>query len=210
MAVFLLIRHGLTDFVDMAISGRMPNVHLSPRGMEQAESLAERLAGAPIKALMSSPLERTRETATPISRRLGIEIRISEMINEVDFGEWTGRRMDELMHSGHWKNYNLFRSGVRIPGGESMPEVQKRIVAQMEILRAEFNDSAVALVSHGDVIRAAVAYYAGIALDLFTRVTIDVASISVISVDDYGARILRVNDTGDFSGWIRHIMDKVA
>ncbi len=210
MAVFLLVRHAITDFVDIAIAGRMANVHLNSQGIDQAEALARRFIAAPIRAIVSSPLERARETAAPLSRRLRMKIRVSELINEVDFGEWTGCRIDTLVGLKEWQKFNLFRSGARIPGGESMAEVQKRVVAQFEDLRTEFKEGAVALVTHGDVIRVAVAYYAGIPLDLFTRITVDPASITAVSVNEHGAGILRLNDTGDFSGWMKHIVGKSA
>jgi probable phosphomutase (TIGR03848 family) len=197
MTTFLLIRHATTDMTDRAVVGWMPNVHLNQKGQEQAERLAGRLAQVPIVAIYSSPLERAFETAAPIAKRLSLQISICEEIGEIQFGDWTGRNFQELDDMSKWKQFNLFRSGTRIPGGELMLEVQARIVVILEQLRERHPSDVVAVVSHGDVVKAAVAHYAGIHLDLFQRIEISPASVSVVVVNDYGPRILRINDTGE-------------
>ncbi len=197
MTVFLLIRHGSTDMLGQTIAGRMPGVHLNPEGVNQAQRLSERLADAPIERIYCSPIERTLETAAPLASRLRLEIEVKEAFTEVDFGDWTGGAIQELGTIPKWRQFNLFRSGSRIPGGEMLVEVQSRMVAEMEKLRELLPDSTVAIVSHGDVIKSALAHYAGIPLDLFLRIEISPASVSIISVDDHGPRILCVNDTGE-------------
>lgn len=194
MTTFLLIRHALNDTVGRLIAGRAPGVRLNADGRAQAESLAERLAGLPLTAVYSSPLERARKTAEPLARRHGLEVRISEAFNELDFGGWTGRSLFELEADEHWRRFNSFRSSTRPPGGETMLEAQARMIAGLERLRADSGDAKVAVVGHGDPIRAAVMHYAGIPLDLFLRVEISPASVSVLELSDYGPRILSLND----------------
>ncbi len=182
-----------------ALPGRMAGVHLNELGRQQAERLADRLEGAPIAAIFSSPLERARETAEPVARRLGLEIRTLPGIIEIDYGEWTGKAWSELREHPRFNQYNSFRSGTRVPGGELMIEAQTRIVVELEALRAEYPDKLLALFSHGDLIKGALAYYAGIPLDLFRRLEVSPASVSVLRVADEGPRLIRTNDTGNLA-----------
>lgn len=196
MAVFLLVRHGNNDMVDRgSLAGRMPGVHLNEEGRAQAERLAERLGKVPIDMICSSPMERTRETAAPIAERLGLEVRVLEGVNEFKLGEWTGCNYEELVHIPKWRQFNSFRTGARVPGGELILEVQARMVTTLEHLREELPDGVIAVFSHGDPIKTAVAYYAGMPLDFVLRMEISPASISIIAVNDHGPRILCVNHT---------------
>lgn len=190
---FLLIRHAMTDSVGRTLAGRMPGVHLNDAGQAQAQALAERLAVVPLSALYSSPLERARETAQPLADRQGLTIRVAEEIGELDYGDWTGRAFEELAGQVQWDHYNTFRSGTRIPNGELMLEAQARIVTFMERLRAEYPGGIVALISHSDLLKAALAYFLGAPLDLFGRIEIEPASVSGVEFNDWGPRILYIN-----------------
>jgi probable phosphoglycerate mutase len=187
----------MTDFVDRAIAGWAPGVHLNDKGRAQAARLAERLVGAPIKAIYSSPLERARETAEPISRELGLDVQVIEELGEVVIGEWTGRELSELNNDPLWRRFNALRSLTRAPGGETQLETQARMIAALERLRERHPDQTIAVVSHGDVIKSAIAHYAGIPLDLFHRIEISVASVSVVEVGDHDPLIFCVNNTGE-------------
>lgn len=194
MATFLLIRHADNDFVGGGkIAGRMPDVHLNAKGREQAERLAERLARAGIGIIVSSPLERALETAAPLAKRLGLKVQISEALNEIDAGEWTGREFDHLRGNPHWRAYNSFRSGTRIPGGELAVEVQWRMVREIERLNQLHAESVIAVFSHGDPIKSALAYYAGIPIDLYRRIEISTASVTTIVLNEWGPKIMGVN-----------------
>lgn len=197
MTTFLLIRHAAHLFGGDTIAGRSPDVHLSPLGHEQAARLAERVAALPVRAIYSSPIDRARETAEPIAKRLGLAMQISDALTELDFGDWTRRKLDDLRQMPRFAHWNTFRSGTRIPGGELMLEVQTRIVTEMLRLREAHPHDCIALVSHGDVIKAAVAYWLGVPLDLFMRIEIGLASISVIAIGDYGPWVLCVNNTAE-------------
>ncbi len=197
MTVFFLIRHALHLFGGDKIAGRTPDVHLSPQGQEQAEQLSQRLSNIAFEAIYSSPMERTQETANAIAARQNVCVQVRSEINELDFGDWSGHKLDDLRPQEQWKQFNAFRSGTRAPNGELMLETQSRIVTLMQGLRAQHPNGNVALVSHADVIKSAVAYYLGTPLDLMSRIEISPASVSVIAVADYGPWILGLNHTGD-------------
>ncbi len=196
MTKFVLIRHATTDMVGKALAGRWEGVSLNQAGYEQAEELANRLTGLVIHAIYSSPLQRTMETAEPLSKRYGLATIMDGHFLEVDFGEWTGRSIEELRNDPTFKHFNSFRSCTRIPGGELMAEAQARMIAGLEILRAKHTGETVAIVGHSDLIKATLAYYAGIHLDMFQRLEISPASVSIVEVYADSVRILVVNDTG--------------
>jgi broad specificity phosphatase PhoE len=204
MTTFVLIRHALHRLGPGMIAGRMPAVHLSPAGVEQASRLPQRLARVPLEAIYCSPLERAMETARPLADHRRLDLQTRDDLLEIDFGEWTGTPIDELREGERWVRWNSFRSGQRVPDGESMIEVQSRIVALMLSMRSAHPGGTIALVSHGDVIKAALAWCLGVPLDLFQRIEISTASISVVTVVDDGPWALCVNatdDVGDLPSW---------
>jgi probable phosphomutase (TIGR03848 family) len=193
MTTFALIRHASHGLVGRAIVGRAPRVPLSAEGLRQADALAERLEASSIQALYSSPLERACATAAPIAARLGIEVQTADELNEIDYGAWTNRTLAELHELEEWRRFNLFRSGSRIPGGETMIEVQERMLRLVERVCSAHPDRAIALISHGDVIKATLAYYLGVPLDLFQRIEISPASVSIVRIERYGPEVLLIN-----------------
>lgn len=197
MTTFLLIRHAEHALGGQTIAGRAPDVHLSEKGQRDAEALAQTLAPLPIRAVYCSPLERTRQSAAPLAALLDLPVQMCESLLELEYGEWTGQTFDVLQACERWQLWNSFRSATRIPGGESMLEVQARVVAQLNELRASHRDECVALFSHGDVIRAALAYFLGVPLDLFLRIEISLASVSVVTVSDDNFWVVCVNRTND-------------
>jgi probable phosphoglycerate mutase len=198
-ATILLIRHGLNDYVGHALAGRAAGVHLNAQGLEQAERLATRLASLPLSAVYSSPLERAVETATPIAAARSLELRRCDAATEIDFGAWTGRRMDQLEADPLWNRFNTARSTTRPPGGELMSEAQTRMVAAIEELRGAHAGDTVVLVSHADVIRAALAHYGGVPLDTIGRFDIRPVSVSALRLWEARTLILCVNETGELS-----------
>ena len=193
---FLLCRHGAHLLGHGKIAGRTP-VPLSPEGQLQVAELAERIGHLPIRAIYASPVLRAQESARPLAARSGVEIQTSDALAEVDFGDWTGKTLDELRPQDAWKEWNAFRSGAAIPAGERMLQIQARAVGEMLRLRQEHPEEVVALFSHGDVIRSAVAYWLGLPIDLFLRMEIGLASVSVVAIGDYGPWVLCVNNTGE-------------
>lgn len=190
-----LIRHAVHDLVGRVLAGRMDGVGLSEEGRRQSVRLADRLQAKPLRALYSSPLQRARETAVPLAERSGISADIEPALNELDFGAWTGREIASLCDDPLWRSFNALRSRTRAPGGESMLEAQARIVAFLEDMHDRHADAPVAVVSHGDVLKAAVLHYLGMPLDSFLRFELEPASITVLELAPWGSRILALNDT---------------
>lgn len=196
MSIFFLIRHGLNDMVGKRLAGTMLGVHLNEEGRAQAEELAERIGGLPIDAVYSSPLERTLETARPLAARLGLEVHTREEFREVEIGGWTGLGIEELVKDPDWKIYNIFRIGTRPAGGELSIEVQQRMVTGIESLRMEYPDGKIVVVSHADPIKCVLAHYMGMPLDFMLRLEISLVSVSIVSINDYGAKVLCTNCLG--------------
>jgi len=194
---FILVRHAVHDLADGVLAGQTAGVHLSPHGEQQAQHLVDRLAALPIAAIYSSPLERTMQTAKVLASRRSLLVQASDSFAEIDFGEWSGKRFDELDNDPRWQAWNSFRSSAPLPNGGLMLAVQLRAVAALQSLCRQYPDQVVAIVSHADVIKAVVAHYLGIHLDLFQRIEISPASATIISVYDRGARVIRLNDTGE-------------
>jgi probable phosphoglycerate mutase len=188
---FLFIRHGAHDLLGKRIAGRQAGVHLNRLGEEQAERLAERLSLLPIDAIYSGPLERVRETAEPICRQFNLPLQIAEEFTEVNFGDWTNSTFDELSAAPLWPHFNSFRSSTRPPNGELMLEIQARVLRKLAELRAQHQF--VAIVSHGDVIRATLAHFLGVHLDSFQRIEIDPAASSLVEVGDDFVKVRLLN-----------------
>ena len=195
MTRLLLIRYAHHDYIGRAIAGWLPGVALSLQGQAQAAALPGRLAGAGITAIYSSPLERALETARPVAENLGLSIEIRESLGEVRFGAFTGRTMAGLESDPAWQRFRHYRSGTRAPGGELMVESQVRMVAELERIRERHPGGVAAVFSHSDIIRAAIVHYAGMPLDLFERIEISPASVSVVELSEEGPRILALNAT---------------
>ena len=195
-ATIYLVRHAAHDRVDRVLCGRMPGVGLGRTGLRQAEALARWFAGrAPVAAVWTSPVQRARETAGPVAGRLGLPVRDSDALCEIDFGDWTGRSFDELRDDPRWRRWNEARGGERPPGGESMVEAQARAMGELDRAREEHPDGGVVLVSHGDVIKAVLAGVLGLSLDAHARFEISPASVSALAVWDGGGKVLSMNET---------------
>lgn len=205
--LLLLVRHGTTPTTGQVLPGRAKGLHLSDAGRAQAQSLADRLSrwsdGLPrakkVAAVYSSPLERTRETAAPIGRSLGLTVKVDKGLLECDFGEWTGASLRELAKAPEWTTVQRYPSGFRFPGGESFAAMQARLTDTLTALRDRHRGQTVVAVSHADPIKAVVADALGTHLDLFQRIVISPCSLTAISVGDAGPAVLTVNSTGSLS-----------
>lgn len=196
MSRILLIRHATCDPVGVAIAGRRAGISLNAQGREEASRLAERLASPPLDAIYSSPIERARETAELVAARHGQGVILLEALTELDFGDWTGQHLTELESVATWQRFNTFRSGTRIPNGELMAEAQVRAVRALLQLHARHPAGRLAVVSHGDVIKGAIAFFLGVPLDLAQRLVVDTGSVSTLEVDERGTRLIALNDRG--------------
>ncbi len=193
----LLVRHGVTASTGIVLPGRAPGLHLSERGVAQAERVAERLGELPRKpvALYASPLERTRETAAPIARALRLRAQIDRGLLECDFGRWTGQKLNLLAKRPEWRAVQHAPSTFRFPEGESFTEMQLRTWTTLERLAAKHRNRTIVVVSHADPIKAAVTYAQGVPLDLFQRTVISPCSISAIAFTNATPVVLSVNNT---------------
>ncbi len=200
----LLVRHGQTPTTGKVLPGRAPGLHLSDKGVDQAARVAERIAGLQrpergLAAVYASPLERTRETAAPIAKALGLRVRPSKGLLECDFGEWTGASLRSLYKKAEWRTVQRNPSGFRFPGGESFTEMQTRITGAIDALRKAHPGQTVVAVSHADPIKATVAHALGTHLDLFQRIVVSPCSVSAILYAADGPIVLAVNSTGDLA-----------
>jgi probable phosphoglycerate mutase len=203
----LLVRHGTTRSTGLVLPGRAPGLHLADAGREQAVRLSERLAGwapsngnrPPISAVYASPLERTRETAAPLARVLGVRVRVDRGLTECDFGEWTGAELKKLMKLPEWATVQRYPSGFRFPGGESFVGMQARLVEAIAGLRRRHAGETIVAVSHADPIKAVVADALGTHLDLFQRIVISPCSVTAVSYGPVGPAVLAINSTNSLS-----------
>ena len=192
---FVLVRHGENDLIHTRLAGRQPGVHLNQRGRAQADQIARALRKFPIDAIVAGPLERACETAEPLCAATGLELHVADEFTEVDAPEWTNRTFEELRNDPSFRIWNTLRSFSAPPGGEPMLEVQARVLRKIRELRERYGF--VVIFSHGDVIRATMAYALGVPLDLFGRIQIDSASISVFELGDDFVRVRLVNGSSD-------------
>jgi len=177
MTTLLLIRHAICEGAGARLWGRTPGVHITEAGRLQACSLVEHPDFPSPAAVYCSPLERTRETAAIIAARWNLVPRIEPDLNEIEYGEWTGRLIADLAPNPHWHAFNTSRALVAPPLGESMSSVQARALAACARIAAQHPDSYIAIVTHGDVIRAILCAHAGISLDRIFEFTVDYASV---------------------------------
>ena len=190
----LLIRHGENEYVAThKLAGRTPGVRLNEKGCQQAQALAGYLADQPLDAIYSSPLDRCLETAEPLAGRRGLALAVEPGLVEVDYGSWQGADLRELSKLPEWSQVQHYPSVFRFPGGETLREVQSRAVGAIERLRTLHEGQVLALFSHGDIIRTALAHYLGVPIDLFQRLAIATASVSVLGFFDGRPMVLAVN-----------------
>jgi probable phosphoglycerate mutase len=195
-ATILLIRHAAHSHLGHILSGRSPDIALSGEGRLQAARLATRLGRETLSAVYSSPVQRACETAQAIAtRHPGLTVETVPALDELNFGEWTGRSFAELADDPRWTIWNEVRSCATAPAGESMRAAQRRAWAHVSHAARLYAGRTIAMVSHCDIIRAIVAQVLGLSLDHYGRFDIDPASITHIAVGDWGGRILRMNET---------------
>lgn len=199
MTTFLLIRHASHDWLGKGLAGRISGVSLNELGRREAETLAQRLERARVDALYSSPRERTLETAFPVASRRQLDVRTLPELDEIDFGEWNGKMFSELEADPEWPTWVNRRSQAQPPNGEPIQMACDRALRAIERLASEHADGAVALFSHGDVIKSVLANHLGVSLDELERFDVAPASISVLLVGDGWSRVTLVNDTGDLA-----------
>ncbi|MBD3946268.1 histidine phosphatase family protein [Nocardioides ganghwensis] len=210
MPTVILVRHGRsTANATGVLAGRLPGVHLDDAGVQQAVAVGERLAGVRLAAAVTSPLERCRETAREITARQAAALRAGtdKQLSECDYGEWQGRALKDLAREKLWKTVQAQPSAATFPGGESMRAMQDRAVASVRRhdarVAAEHGPDAVWLaVSHGDVIKSILADALGTHLDLFQRIHVDPASVSIVRYTESRPFVIGTNTHAGDLAWL--------
>jgi len=193
-ATILLIRHAQHVEFGRVLSGRRRDVALSAEGLEQAAILGDLLGTAPIAAVYSSPRERAWYTAREIAEPHELKVVSEDRLDEVDFGEWTGCSFAELEGEPLWSQWNEQRATARPPAGESMAEAIVRAYAFLKEAAADHHGETVVALSHCDIIRGIIAQCLGLSLDNLLRFDVDPASVSRISIGNWGSRVMSVNE----------------
>lgn len=192
----LFIRHGENEWTKShKLAGRTPGVRLNVQGQKQAKALGKRLAQVKFKAIYASPLERTMQTAQAIAKHHNLKVQKRSGLLEVDYGQWTGKKIAKLAKKKSWHTIQFYPSGANFPGGETMYQMQTRFVQEVNLLVSNHPGQTIALVGHADLIKSAVAHYLGVHFDLFQRIMISTASITTIAFTLVGPRVISVNDT---------------
>jgi probable phosphoglycerate mutase len=196
MTILLLIRHASNDYLKAnKLAGLTPGVHLNAQGQREADALARRVNHIALHAIYASPLERAIETAQAIAQCQHLEIKIRDELGETRLGEWTGKTIKELEGTDAWKQIQTAPAEFRFPGGESLRETQARMVGAIDAIIAAHANQVVAIVSHADPIKAALAHYLKMNLNDFQRLVISPASVSVLFFNEHGATLFRLNDS---------------
>jgi probable phosphoglycerate mutase len=194
MTLLLLIRHGENDYLKKGrLPGHTPGIHLNERGREQAAALAHTLGKLPIKAIYASSLERAVETAEPLAQALKLDIQLRPGLMDGDVGKWTGKEIKKLSKNPAWKIVQTAPSRAQFPGGESFLELQTRIIREIEAICMDHKKDLVAVVFHADPMKLAIAYFLGLPLDHFQKLTIDPGSVTLMAIGDVGVRLLGLN-----------------
>jgi probable phosphomutase (TIGR03848 family) len=202
MTRLLLIRHAPTPETGKKLTGRLPGVSLGEEGVEIARRTATNLAGTRIAAVYASPIERTWETAIEVATPQKLTPIAHEGLLEVDYGDWSGRTLASLYKLKAWRVVQITPSRMVFPNGEGLLEAQERAVRATEAIAAAHRKKTVALVTHADVIKSVVSHYLGQPLDLFQRVGVAPASVSVIDLPAEGPpQVVAVNTNGDPTTW---------
>jgi probable phosphoglycerate mutase len=202
VTLVLVVRHGQTAETGRVLTGRTPGVPLDEVGREQARAVAARLAAVPLDAIVTSPVQRCRETAAAIAAaRDGHPAALHEEpgLAEVGYGDWTGRPLKDLVKEPLFATVQAHPSAARFPGpdGESMPGMQRRAVDAVRAWNERLGPAATYLVcSHSDLIAAVLADALGMHFDMFHRIGVDPCSLSVVRYTPLRPAVLRMNDTG--------------
>ena len=197
MTTLVLVRHATTASTGTRLGGRT-SAPLDDAGRVQAEGAAQRLMDVALKAVYASPLPRTLETAEIVAAPHRLTVRTDEGLLEVEYGDWTDRPLKPLTRTKRWPVIQARPSLVTFPNGESIRDMQMRAVGAIERIVGAHRSGAVAVVSHADVIKALVSFYVGQPLDLFQRLHISPASVTVLQLSADGGQpvLVRFNDDG--------------
>lgn len=204
MPTVILVRHGRSGANTSGIlAGRSPGVKLDETGLTQVAAVAERLAALPLAAIVTSPLDRCKQTAAAIAtaQKQPLRSATDRRLTECGYGDWTGQKISALSKDPLWSVVQQHPSAVTFPNGESMRAMQQRAVDAVRdhdarLAESHGHDAVWVAVSHGDVIKAIVADALGQHLDTFQRIVVDTASTTIITYTPHRPFLVRLNDTG--------------
>ncbi len=189
----LLIRHGHAEPVGRWLAGRRAGVLLNAVGREQTQELVNALKWAPLSAVYTSPLERAVETAHPLASDHGLDVRVRPALTDVDFGDWTGRTLDDLSQDAAWVEFTRDRGNGKPPRGEPLAAVQQRIVDELMTLAKSHQGETIAIVTHDEPIRCALAAFGDSTMDDVMAVELEPTRICAIGITAGVRRVLGVN-----------------
>ena len=192
--IILFVRHVPHEHQDKVHVSRTEGVRLAKDAPERLARLGNRLRREKLAAVYASPVSRAIETAMAATERPREDIRVLDDFTEIEFGEWTGRSVAEVEKDPRHTVWNTVRSLARPPGGETMWEVQARMVRGVEAIRRDHPEQTVAVFSHGDPIKCAILYLLGMPLDFYDRIDVDPGSITTTVVGDWGCKLIRLNE----------------
>lgn len=193
VTTFFLVRHATHALLDRVLAGRMQGVSLNLQGRIEAGRLAVRFAQERLDRVQSSPRERACETAAAITATAKVPLEIVEALDEVDVGEWTGRPFAELSRDPRWRSWNAARTRACAPGGEAMSDAQARIVTHLERMHRQCPGARIAMVTHAEIIRAAVLHHLGLPLEAYDRIEISPASMTILRIGKDDAELTALN-----------------
>ena len=211
MTLLLLIRHGENDIMHRRLAGHRPGVHLNEKGRGQAQALTQALAHAPIAAVYSSPLERALETAAPLAETRGLQVEIRPALIDTNYGDWQWRTYKQLRRIKLWKTVLESPTQMRFPNGETIAEVQTRVINDLTALaslhqvepgeeKEKKEEIIIAAVAHADVVRLALTHYLNMALDDFHRLVVFPASISMVHLPREGRPlVVHINQVAGYA-----------
>lgn len=196
------VRHGASEWTGASRLCGVTDVPLAELGRQQADRLAERLAGRPFAALWSSPLVRARATAAAIGGAIRQTPVTDVRLEEMDLGRLEGASFADLPRGpGTFRDRWQKRPGtVRFPGGESIGDVVRRTWPLLNELYGQHPTGHVIVVSHMFAISAMLCRIFQIRVARFRTFQIDVASITTVQAERGGFRLLGLNDTTHLDG----------
>ena len=188
--MIVFVRHGETPPNREGLLLGRSDPGLTDQGRAQAERLARTLADRGIERVLTSPLRRARDTASPIAAACDAPVDVDERLIEIDYGEWEGRPFAALAPElvARWHREPDFAA----PGGESLVAVETRTAGFCEQWLNPGTAGVVVAVSHVSPIKAAVTWTLGVSPELAWRMRLDVASLTRIG---RGPLLLSFNET---------------
>jgi broad specificity phosphatase PhoE len=190
---FILVRHATCEHMDDTLLGRTVDSPLDSRGMREAEAMARSFDPQDELLIVASPRRRAQQTAAAIAARTSAEIVTSYDVDELDFGHWSGRTFLQLADDPSWRRWNEHRGLASTPSGESIANVQARVLRHLHSLQDAFPGRPIVIVTHAEVIRSVILHWLEAPIDGYGRLVISPASLTRVSVGDWGVRIDGIN-----------------